>query len=124
MKKENMREKSSRSLMHRGELGSCEDQTLVEGREQSIELCFVAVVQNLSQARSRQHAQFQQMATHDERGGGLGFNVQFTCTLQQPGACRKSIKRFWRPASMIGPRNPHQSVDPFDLLSQPSNRAV
>ena len=119
-----MSEKNSRSLTHRGELGSCEDQSPVEGREQSIELRFVAVVQNLSQARSRKHAQFQQMASRDERGGGLVFNFQSARTLQQPGACRKSVEGFGRTARMIGPRDPHQSVDPFDLLSQPSNCAV
>ncbi len=59
MQKENMREKNSRSLTHRGELGSCEDQPPVEGREKSIELCFVTVVQDLSQARSSKHAQLQ-----------------------------------------------------------------
>lgn len=48
MKNENMREKNSRSLTRRGELGSCEDQAVVEGCEKSIELRFVAVVQDLS----------------------------------------------------------------------------
>ena len=119
-----MSEKNSRSLTHRGELGSCEDQSPVEGREQSIELRFVAVVQNLSQARSRKHAQFQQMAPRDERGGGLVFNFQSARTFQQPGACRKSVEGFGRTARMIGPRDPHQPVDPFDLPGQSANRAV
>ena len=124
MKKENMREKNSRSLTHRGELGSCEAQTLVEGCEKSIELCFVAVVKDFSQARSWKHAQFQQMAASDEWGGGFVFNFQSARLLQQPGACRKSVKGFWRAACVIGPRDPHQPVDSFDLFSQPSNRAV
>ncbi len=64
------------------------------------------------------------MAAHDERGGGLVFNVQSTRTLQQPGAGRKSVKEFWRAARVIGARDAHQPVDPFDLPSQSSNRAV
>jgi hypothetical protein len=117
MKKEKVRGKKSSSLTHRGERVSCEDQTLIEGREKSVELRFVAVVQDLSQARSWKHAQFQQMAPRDERGGGLVFNFQSARTLQQPAACRKPVKGFWRAASVIGPCDPHQSVDPFYLLS-------
>ena len=64
------------------------------------------------------------MATHDERGGGLVFNFQSMRALQQPGAGRKSVKGFWRAARVIGPRDAYQSVDPFDLPSQSSNRAV
>jgi hypothetical protein len=64
------------------------------------------------------------MAAHDERAGGLVFNFQSTRALQQPGAGRKSVEGFWRAARVIGSRNAHQSVDPFYLLSQSSNRAI
>ena len=64
------------------------------------------------------------MAAHNERGGGLVFNVQSTRALQQPSAGRKSVKGFWRAARVIGPRDAYQSVDPFYLLSQSANRAV
>ena len=64
------------------------------------------------------------MATHNERGGGLVFNFQSTRTLQQAGAGRKFANGFWRAARVIGPRDAHQSIDPFYLPSQSANRAV
>jgi hypothetical protein len=87
-------------------------------------LSFVTFIEQPSNIRAWLDSQFQQMATHDERGGGLVFNFQSTRTFQHPGAGRKSVKGFWRAARVIGPRHAHQSVDPFYLTSQSSNRAV
>ena len=85
---------------------------------------FVTCIEQLSHIRAWLDSQFQQMATHDERDGGLVFNFQSTRALQQPGTGRKSVKGFWRAARVIGSRDSHQSVDPFYLPGQSSNRAV
>lgn len=82
-----------------GESLSGVNDALIGVGEFAIELRFIAIVQDLSHVRSRQHAQLQQMAARDERGGSLGFNVQSTRTFQQPGAGRKSVKGFGRAAS-------------------------
>jgi hypothetical protein len=97
---------------------------LVGGGELAIQLRFVTFIEQPSHIRAWLDAQFQQMATHDERGGGLVFNFQSTRALQQPGAGRKIVKGFWRAARVIGPRDAHQSVDPFYLPSQSANRVV
>ena len=102
--------------------GICD--ALVGGGELAIQLRLVTFIEQLSHIRSWRHAQLQQMATHDERGGGLVFNFQSTRALQQPSAGRKFVKGFWRSARVIGPRDAHQSVDPFYLPSQSANRAV
>lgn len=98
--------------------------TLVSGGELAIELRFVAFVQDLSHVRSWPRAQLQEMATHDERGGGLVFNFQSARTFQQSGSGRKSVKGFWRAARVISPRDVHQAVDASNLSRQSSNRAV
>ena len=103
---------------------SGEGKPVAERGNDSIQLRLVTFIEQPSHIRAWLDSQFQQMATHDERGGGLVFNFQSTRALQQPGAGRKSVKGFWRAARVIGPRDAHQSVDPFYLSSQASNRAV
>ena len=103
---------------------SGEGQPFAERGKDSIHLRLVTFIEQPSHIRAWLDSQFHQMATHDERGGGLIFNFQSTRALQQPGAGRKSVKGFWRAARVIGPRDTHQTVDPFYLPSQSANCAV
>ena len=103
---------------------SGEGKPVAERGKYCIQLCLVTFIEQPSHIRAWLDSQLQQMATHDNRGGGLVFNFQSTRALQQPGAGRKSVKGFWRAPRVIGPRDAHQSVDPFYLPSQSSNRAV
>jgi hypothetical protein len=103
---------------------SGEGKPVAERGKDSIQLSLVTFIEQPSYIRAWLDPQLQQMATHDERGGGLVFNFQSKRALKQPGSCRKSVKGFWREARVIGPRDSHQSVDPFYLPSQSANRAV
>ena len=103
---------------------SGEGKPVAERGKDSLQLRLVTFIEQPSHIRAWLDSQFQQMATHDERGGGLVFNFQSTRALQQTDAGRKSVKGFWRVARVIGSCDTHESVDPFYLPSQSSNRAV
>ena len=103
---------------------SSEGKPIVERGKDSIQLRFVTFIEQPSHVGVRREAQFEQMTTQDERGGGLVLHFQLARALQEPGTGRKSVKDFGRAACVISPCDTHQPVDPFDLPGQSSNRTV